>query len=246
MGSVFRVSIFAGASALALVAIGGAATATPVTITPTSDFTVAWSGLVGTAAFGAQAGAQVELSNFSFPDSNTVTFHVLAKNTTTGTSPGYDVRFTSFGWVTDPGATASTNTSTVFASATNATLNNSLKLSGTELNVCLYSGENCNGGSTGGLEDPQNTGLHGDPTQTTFDMTLSFSNPVPPLTFSGFYGKFQSYWGSTEVDGGTVTPGTTGGGTVPEPSSLSLFGTGLIGLGGLFIWAERRRRKAAA
>lgn len=206
---------------IGILAVPEIASATP--ITTGSNFTVNWS----TAISGMTGAATASFSNFSF-SSNQVQFTLDVTNTSTGTSAGNDIRFTAFGWTTNPATSAATDDSSVYASLVNT------NLSSVNVSVCLYSGPNCNGGSNGGLEDPNNTGLHGDPTTTgNFQVTLTFISAVPPLDFSNFYGKFQTAVGSYEVDGSVVL--------VPEPASVLLFASGLLGLG---LVLRRSRLKA--
>ena len=168
---------------------------------------------------------------------HSVTFNMDITNTTV--SP-IDARLTAVGWVTAPPTTTETDTTNVFASLTNVSLGpNSLSL-------CLFSGSNCDGGSNGGLEDPANNGLHGDPTTTgDFSVTITFGSAVvPPLDFSSFIGKFQTANGSFDAAGSVTncvtncqfpTPLSNG---VPEPASIALLGFGLLGTA---AFAQRRR-----
>lgn len=203
-----------------LLAVSRAATAVPIL---PSDFSVQWNipvsgGLVGSAT--------AQFSGFTFITPSEVQFNLNVTNTSTGTSPGTDVRFTSFGWQSSETLTAvsSSNTS-VFGTEL------STNLSSFSVDVCFFGGSNCNGGGNGGLEDPQNTGLHGDPTTTgNLLITMNFAGPISVLNFDNFAGKFQSAVGSVEglgCVGGDCSPPTK----VPEPQGPLLLGIGLVLLG---------------
>lgn len=200
-------------------------------ITAASDITVTWS-LPYSGAGAPTAAATAEMKNFDF-SGNSVTFQMDVTNTSTGTAADAnpDVRFTSFGWTTSPVSTGVSDSTNVYVSEIGGRIPSQGSVS-----VCFYAGPKCQGGSNGGLEDPNNTGRHGDPTTTGwFNVTLNFGTGVPPLEFSDFYGKFQAGGSYGSIEGaGTVTPVSP----VPEPASMALLASGLLALGTLKL---RRR-----
>jgi hypothetical protein len=215
--------------------------ANAVAITSSTTLEVDWDlGLGSGPDAGIDNKARAVFSNFVFGLSS-VQFDLTVTNTTTGATGSQDARLVSFGWDTAPLTSALTdNTQAVFTEIAGP----GLHLPGdNNIEVCLYAGPNCDGGSNQGLEDPNHTNSHNLPTTVTDHFTVNFGGAtVPPLAFTGFYAKFQdgnSYEGfdSTECVNGTCVPSQQ---DVPEPGSLALLGLGVVGLG--YVTTRRRFR----
>jgi hypothetical protein len=191
--------------------------------------------VTGNQGQSATLEATAVFSNFNFAANGTVTFDVDIANTTDqgslSLSDWQSVRLTAFGFDTDPNASGVSDTSGVYDTTLFANLSG-----GFFVDVCAFSGPICSGGGLGG------SGLFpvgaDTPSSDSFVMTLNF--PAGTTSFDLGIGateelaiKFQTDFGSFEFSG---PPGTT---PVPEPASLALLGSALLGFGIL-----RRRKRA--
>jgi hypothetical protein len=174
-------------------------------------YTFSWSYNSGTSAGMLTGTGSLTVTGF---DSSNLNVLVTLNNTS---SIGSN-RLTSFGFGITPDATGVTFTDTADAGMIRASLSSIPSLATIE--VCAFGGQNCSGGSNGGIRggrfDTFTVGLLG---------TWGSSVEIDPIGF-----KYQTGSGSFEF---TTTPG----GSVPEPGPLALF---LVGAIGLAAWPRRK------
>jgi PEP-CTERM motif len=192
------------------------ASADPILVTGNTTFSVDWlytptnPDLSGSAIF--------TISNWS---NGGFDLAISDITNTMPTNPDINARLTSFGFGLSPNATSFTNI--VNGDVFSWGFSNFPGFQ--QVDVCGYGGNNCAGGSNGGLNQGQSV---------LADDIMSISilgNFVNGVTFDPIPVKFQTDIGSFEFDS-TVTP-------VPEPASLALLGSGLALAAGRF----RRRTK---
>jgi hypothetical protein len=144
--------------------------------------------------------------------SNTLSVLVSLTNTSSKSSN----RLTAFGFGIDPNATGVTFEDSGDGGMVDASMSKIPSLA--KIEICAYGGQNCNGGSNGGL-----LGLGGPVGSNTDIFVLKLAGTwgnsvnINPIGF-----KYQTAGESYEF--------TAPGGSVPAPGPLALFGFGLAAL----------------
>ncbi len=198
--------------------------ATVITSSTNNPLLFNWS--FSSVAGNLVGNGSLNLSGFN---SSQLTVGVILNNTS-GTSSN---RLTSFGFGIDPNATGVIFSDANDGGMINAVLDNIPSLKTIE--VCAYGGNNCSGGSNGGI-------LGG--ASDTFSILLAgnWGNQVDiaPIGF-----KYQTGSGSFEFTTSTISSGTGGQvggvGPIPEPGILALLSAGLLGQ--VLLIRQRRRRQ---
>lgn len=206
--------------ALAAAVAGFASWASPakaVLIDSTTNNPLNFSWNFASAAGALTGTGSMTVSGFS---STSLTVAITLNNTS-GLSSN---RLTSFGFGINPNATGVSFNDADDAGMVGATLDNIPSLATIE--VCAFGGQNCSGGSNGGI-----LGGASDAFSVILTGNWGTSVNVDPIGF-----KYQTGLGSFEFT--TTGPGP---GPIPEPMSLALLGMGVASLG---LVARRRRRHA--
>lgn len=224
------------AAALAVGLVGGAGPALAVPISPGTTIDVTYNQAVtGQPNLTATLGLTVD----SISASQIVLGVDIANTTSTLFS---SARLTGLGWDTSVLPTSATDTSSVY----NVYLGQNFPANGS-VNLCMSSGSTCAGGGSGGLSPNQSN---------IFTLTLLGNFGTSTIDFSNFAAKFQTAYGSFEPQGTISTTGCTGtscgtggggggGSSVPEPSTLSIFGAALLAVFG-YRFARGSARQAIA
>jgi hypothetical protein len=196
-----------------------------LTITDSTEQNFSWSFATPTNPSRNLTGTgTVTVSGFN---SNSLTLVFTLSNTAPTLGQGGD-RLTAFGFGIDPNATGIAFDDDVDGGIVGAELGGPGNQTsqnignGIFVEVCGYSGPNCNGGSNDGI-------FAGD--SDTFSIILTgtwlTSVNIDPLAF-----KYQTGTGSYEfVSSSGISSTSSNGNQVPEPGTLTLLGLGLLGLG---------------
>jgi hypothetical protein len=213
---MFRKALLTTAAAIAMLALSSVARADSFTIT----------GVNGT-------GVTAQISNYSLAG-NTFTFTIQ----NTSVAPGSTGTITNIGFAL-PGnrpnnyqLVSSSNNNYVLVFDQNATSGSQNFVSSFDLVLCNKVNGNCTfgGGSV-------NNGIAGG-TSATFSISGDFSGLTADQVAHSIFARFQAVnGGGSDVAGGPGTPGS-----VPEPMTMILFGTGLAGLAA----RARKRRNSKA
>jgi PEP-CTERM motif len=207
--------------------VGGLA-ANAITLTSGSN-SASFSWSQNTADGLLQGTGTITVTGFN---SGTLSVTLTLNNTSADSTD----RLTAFGFGIDPNATAVSFSDAADGGMIDASLANIPSLSTIE--VCAWGGQNCAGGSSGGI-------LGGASDTFTLLLTGTWGSSVTfdPLGFK-YQTSGQSYEFTSTSTSTTTTTTTTSGstsGNAPEPgSTLTLLGLGLLGLG-----FSRRFKKAA-
>jgi hypothetical protein len=204
--------VILGAAMLALMA--RPAYATSITVTGNTSFNVSWLNTVTNPDLSGSA--RFTISNFTTNGFDLLVDQIM---NTTPTSPDINARLVSFGFGLGPDFTSYSNA--VDGAVFSWGFSNFPGFG--SVDVCGYSGSNCAGGGSGGLDQGQSM---------AGGMSIHFNGPFSNgVTFSPVAAKFQTNGGSYEFDS-TITNNNTNQTTdisaVPEPASMVLLGSGLV------------------
>lgn len=210
----------------------------------TDSFTMTWKVPAGTSTSGGvpnpdlTAEATFKVTTFN---ATTLAFDIGIKNTTVLPAGNFNTNILSFGFGITPDATGVTvadgNLDPVTWEGEIQTGQQQFPGGFKLIDVCVWAANGCSGGNV-------NQGLAaGASDKLTLTLTGDFAAPTGSANLyvaqlSDFPLKFQGTWGSFEVPGvpggggGCTNPNgcNGGGGGVPEPTSIALFGLGMVAL----------------